>query len=196
MNWEDFLAFVAPFDKEDLPVERLVDLVGQLEFTAELVDPHKKFCADKYARNLIIKNHLFEAVCMCWEPGQHTVVHNHGDSFGVFYVYEGELFFNAYDRVDDRNRPGMAELTLSSKDRSRLGAVHFARKGDIHEMGNHPEHHGRTVSIHFYAGPMEQLEVFDVAKNTVESVVLPYFTAPEDRAGAALVPNPKERSLA
>ena len=179
MTWDQFLAFVAPMKKEELPVDRLTALVRDLEITPELVTPHKNFDAGKYARNLIVKNHLFEAVCMCWEPGQKTMVHNHGDSFGVFYVFEGELLFKTFDRKDDRSRPGKATLDLATSDRALPGSIHFARIGDIHEMGNHPEHRGRTVSIHFYAGPMEQMEVFDLEGGTVESVVLPYYQAPE-----------------
>ena len=179
MTWDEFLAHVDTLKKEDLPVERLTELVHGLRITPELVEPHKNFASEKYARNLMVKNHIFEAVCMCWEPGQKTVVHNHGDSFGVFYVYEGELLFNTFERADDGSEPGKAKLAALSADRAKPGNIHFARIGDIHEMGNHPEHQGRTVSVHFYAGPMEQMEVFDLAAGTVESVVLPYYRTPE-----------------
>lgn len=179
MTWDEFLACVAPLAKEELPLERLTELVRELEFPASLVEPFKNFSAEKYARNLMVKNHLFEAVCMCWEPGQRTVIHNHGDSFGVFSVYEGELLFTTYSRSDDGSRPGNATLEVARSDRSVAGNVHFAAIGDIHEMGGHPEFAGRTVSIHFYAGPMQQMEVFDREQGTVQSVVLPYYQAPE-----------------
>ncbi|MBM3268171.1 MAG: cysteine dioxygenase family protein [Candidatus Sericytochromatia bacterium] len=178
MTWDEFMAFVAPLEKAELPLERLTELVGDLQFPPALIEPHKHFASDKYARNLMVKNHLFEAVCMCWEPGQKTVIHNHGDSFGVFYVYEGELFFNTYER-NNGAEPGKARLAIARADRAGPGNVHHAAMGEIHEMGNHPEHRGRTVSIHFYAGPMERMDVFDIELGTVESVVLPYFEAPE-----------------
>ncbi len=179
MTWEEFMAYVAPLEKAALPVERLTELVRSLDITPALVEPYKHFATEKYARNLMVKNHLFEAVCMCWEPGQKTLVHNHGDSFGVFYVYEGELLFNTFTRSDDGSKPGKATLATLQADRALPGNIHFARIGDIHEMGNHPEHRGRTVSIHFYGGPMQQMEVFDLTAGTVESVVLPYYKAPE-----------------
>lgn len=179
MTWEEFLARVAPLAKEELPLERLTELVSALEFPPTLVEPFKHFSSEKYARNLMVKNHLFEAVCMCWEPGQRTVIHNHGDSFGVFYVYEGELLFTTYDRKDDGSRPGKATIEVAGTDRSVSGNVHHAAIGDIHEMGGHPGFSGRTVSVHFYAGPMQQMEVFDREQGTVQRVVLPYYQAPE-----------------
>lgn len=179
MTWDEFLATVSPLAKEELPLERLTELVRSLEFPPSLVEPYKNFSSEKYARNLIVKNHLFEAVCMCWEPGQRTMIHNHGDSFGVFYVYEGELFFTTYARTDDGLQAGKAALSVASSARALPGNVHFAAIGDIHEMGGHPDYPGRTVSIHFYAGPMQQMDVFDVEQGTVQSVVLPYYQAPE-----------------
>lgn len=181
MTWDAFLEHVSGLAKEELPLERLLKLVRQIDFTKELIEPFKNFTGEKYCRTLMVKNHLFEAVCMGWEPDQRTVIHNHGDSFGVFYVYEGELFFNTFDRKDDGKTAGKCELGNLVSDRAMPGEYASAAIGDIHEMGNFPDHKGRTVSIHFYAGPMEQMEVFDIGQGTVESVVLPYYRAPEER---------------
>ncbi|MBU6429895.1 MAG: cysteine dioxygenase family protein [Cyanobacteria bacterium REEB65] len=177
MTWDEFLTLVAGMQKDELPVERLIELVKNLEITPELIEPNKHFDTQKYARNLLVKNHLFEAVCMCWEAGQETVVHNHGDSFGVFYVYEGQLAFDTFERQDDGSSPGMAEIRQSGHQRANPGQVAWARIGEIHKMGNAPDHQGRTVSVHFYAGPMARMDVFDPSAGTVETVEMAYNTA-------------------
>src|SRR4051794_17924438 len=104
--WREFLNTVAKLGCEELTEDVLHGLVKRLTIDSALLAPYIQFNQGGYARNVLFRDEKFEAICLCWEAGQFTAVHNHGGSFGVVYVHEGALDVTTYGRVDDRAVPG------------------------------------------------------------------------------------------
>jgi predicted metal-dependent enzyme (double-stranded beta helix superfamily) len=167
LTWRAFLDTVAGMTAEELGEERLLEMVGRLVIDAALLAPFIQFKTTGYARNVLFRDKKFEAICLCWEPGQGTAIHNHGRSFGVVQVYEGTLVSQSFLRTDDGRVPGRAELRPLSFASLPEGALTLDRVGNIHEIFNPADSGRRAVSLHFYAGPLDLMETFDLAKQSV-----------------------------
>ncbi|MEB3329813.1 MAG: cysteine dioxygenase family protein [Candidatus Sericytochromatia bacterium] len=168
LSWDAFLEAVKGGDAAHLTEDRLFDLAARLRVDAALMAPHVRFSREGYARNTLYRDASFEAICLCWLPGQGTPVHNHGRSFGVVHVYEGVMGCAGFRRVDDGTRDGHAVLERATLSLAAPGSLLLDRVGSIHRLFNPPEAAGPCVSLHFYAGPLDWMEVFDPGRDAVE----------------------------
>jgi predicted metal-dependent enzyme (double-stranded beta helix superfamily) len=167
MSWKEMLALVAKMPAEDLTEDVLYQLVDRLEIDSGLMAPYIQFKDSHYARNVLYRDDKFEAICLCWEPGQGTAVHNHGGSYGVVYIFEGALTVDCYTRLDDGSDPGRAELQNVVTCASPAGTLLLDRRGSTHRLVNRGTR--RAVSLHFYAGPLDTMELFDLETGRVET---------------------------
>ena len=165
LRWKEFLALVAEMPAEALTEDVLYQLVSRLEIDASLLAPYIQFQEAGYARNVLFRDDKFEAICLCWEPGQGTAVHNHGHSYGVVAVFQGSMTVEAYKRVDDRRVDGQAELRPVATVKAAPGTLLLDRVGSIHRLANRSEK--RVISLHFYAGPLDTMELFDLETGRV-----------------------------
>lgn len=160
-TWREFLNTIAAMPVEELTEDVLCDMVQRLTIDSGLLAPYIQFSETGYARNVLFRDEKFEAICLCWEPGQGTAIHNHGRSYGVAYVYEGALAISNYVRVDDRTQEGHAKLHAVNEMYVPAGGLSLDRVGGIHALSNPPNSGRRTVSLHFYAGPLDVMEIFE-----------------------------------
>jgi cysteine dioxygenase len=168
LSWREFLDAVKAVTTTDLTEDRLFDLVSRLRVDAELLAPHVRFSGEGYARNTLYRDASFEAICLCWLPGQGTPIHNHGRSFGVVHVYEGVMGCAGFKRLDDGARQGHAQLERATLTLAAPGSLLMDRVGSIHRLFNPPDASGPCVSLHFYAGPLDWMEIFDPGRDAVE----------------------------
>ncbi len=169
LDWKEFLAEARELGQDGMSEDRLFDLVSRLVVDSALLAPYIQFSDDSYARNVLYRDDNFEAICLCWKPGQGTPVHNHGRSFGVVYVYEGALAITGFRRLDDGAVPGRADLEPSTQAVAAAGSIVMDRVGSIHRLGNPAYAPRRVVSLHFYAGPLDVMELFDPLTGSVLS---------------------------
>lgn len=165
LGWREFLNICSQMSLDALTEDTLHGLVKRLMVDSALLAPYIQFNNGGYARNVLFRDEKFEAICLCWEPGQYTAVHNHGGSFGVVYVFEGCLDVNTYRRVDDGSVPGEARLENIGDYSVCAGSLLLDRRASIHRLGNAEDSPRRAVSLHFYAGPLDTMEIFDPATN-------------------------------
>lgn len=167
LRWKDFLATVSQMPASALTEDVLYSLTQRLVIDSCLLAPFIQFKETGYSRNVLYRDDKFEAICLCWEPGQGTAIHNHGGSYGVVYVFEGELSVDVYRRLDDGSEPGVAELTNVVSMNTTTGTLMLDRAGSIHRIYNRHESPKRAVSLHFYAGPLDTMEMFDLESGAV-----------------------------
>ncbi|HEY9720847.1 MAG TPA: cysteine dioxygenase family protein [Oscillatoriaceae cyanobacterium] len=167
LTWQEFLDAATSLSDEALTEDALYALAERLVVDASLLAPYIQFEQASYARHPLYRDARFEALCLCWEPGQGTAIHNHGDSFGIVYVYEGALTTSTYRRQDDGTLPGRARLAPLGRARVSAGGLLLDRQGAIHAIANPPGSGRRAVSLHFYAGPLATMEIFDLHQGTV-----------------------------
>jgi predicted metal-dependent enzyme (double-stranded beta helix superfamily) len=167
LSWRAMLDLISGMQRDEVTEDLLHGLVKRLVVDAALLAPYIQFNQGGYARNVLFRDDKFEAICLCWEPGQYTAVHNHGGSFGVVYVYEGELDVTTYRRVDDGSVEGECQLENIGDYAVPAGGLLLDRRPSIHRLGNAPDATRRAVSLHFYAGPLDVMEIFDVENGKV-----------------------------
>lgn len=161
LRWKDFLATVAEMPAHELTEDVLYALTQRLVIDSCLMAPFIQFKDTGYARNVLYRDDKFEAICLCWEPGQGTAIHNHGGCYGIVYVFEGDLSVDVYKRLDDGSREGQAELANVVTMNVAAGSLMLDRAGSIHRIYNRADSPSRAVSLHFYAGPLDTMEMFD-----------------------------------
>lgn len=161
LRWRQLLGTCTGMPCSELTEDKLYELAQRLVVDSALLAPYIQFNQGGYARNVLYRDEKFEVICLCWEPGQATAVHNHGGSFGVVYVYEGTLEVQTYRRTDDGSVPGQAKLENIGDYRVAAGSLLLDRRNSIHRLGNPAGATRGAVSLHFYAGPLDTMEIFD-----------------------------------
>jgi predicted metal-dependent enzyme (double-stranded beta helix superfamily) len=105
----------------------------------------------------------WEVWLLTWLPGQHTDLHDHGDSAGAFVVVTGEL---AEESIDGTK---LASRTLTA------GAARAFPAGHVHRVAHGGER--PAVSVHVYGPALTRMTRYEwVAGRLVVAGV--------DRAGA------------
>lgn len=170
LSWEQFLAETKAYTPETFKLSILKTLVSRLAIGLDFFEGRLEFCAEAYARNLVFKNELFEAICLCWQDDQRTSVHNHGRSYGVVRVLQGAMREEIFRRVEgDR-------VTLAHALEHGPGELSAAPVGMIHRLGNAGGPGSRLVSLHFYAGPLDEMDVFDLETGTAHRQPMRYLS--------------------
>jgi cysteine dioxygenase len=101
----DFVAGLKALEKEQITTARVSEFVAQLQPSSEALAPYLLWNRERYARNLIYRDHFFEVLALCWLPGQRTPIHSHNGQLGWVTVVQGELVCRNYQFV----RPGGKE---------------------------------------------------------------------------------------
>lgn len=172
LDWPQFLSETERYSPETFGIAELKALVTRLSLDPAFVEPHIHFTDASYTRNLIHKNDLFEAIVLCWSGEQATSIHNHGDSFGVMAIYDGVLCEEIFRRSDEDPAVQRVHLDRLHRQHHAPGTVSSAPRGMIHRLINEG---GKTVSVHFYAGPLDTMEVFDPESGTIERTPMNYY---------------------
>jgi cysteine dioxygenase len=112
-----------------------------------------------YTRNCIAENEDFELILICWQKKQFTSIHDHGGEECWVYIIEGDFRENIY--------------TESEKEKLQIVKTTDYRPGDIVYMIDFMGFHNlenrsnkKSMSLHLYAKPIKNCNVYDSNKNT------------------------------
>lgn len=115
---------------------------------------YRLFADRSYARNLIARGPFAELLLLCWRAGQRTPIHDHGGSIGVVMVCEGLLTETMFERAVEGN------VKPNNTYRRGPGAITGADVPDIHQLLNLQPKGTDLVTLHCYAPPLTELNVF------------------------------------
>jgi len=144
-------------------------LIEEMRSLAEGVDldafdpgEFRSFNEQRYARNTVFENEHFELVVICWRPGQASAVHDHGDSFCLYLVVDGEFEERLYELGTD----GEPKPTTSR--RWGKGGITIASGPDIHQIANDSDQD--LLTVHMYSPPLKQTsKLFTPVPRTVRA---------------------------
>jgi len=164
---EIFLGFDLPKPSpEGLLPQDLRRLVGNLRKTKvnwSQLGPQVAFDQSAYFRKRLYRSREWELLVLCWLPGQKTVVHDHGGSWGGTVVVAGEIFETVFaSRGAGRRMETRLERPLPT-----LG-VTIESLSTIHRVENRSN--APAVSLHLYSPPLRVLGSFDVETGVRHSV--------------------------
>ena len=105
------------------------------ELANQFIDPVSQylFSPEKRYVTRLYRSKEAEILVVCWEPGQSSSAHSHGDSESIVMVLEGKIL-----------------VTLASKEQElEKHQIVVTPRGVQHRMANVSD--GRSVTLHIYA---------------------------------------------
>jgi cysteine dioxygenase len=158
LSLEEFLVLMSAPAADKLTHEQFMEYGQRLALPDELLSAHTRFAAHEYARNLLCRTPRFELLVLCWRPGQHSTIHDHGGSLNAIKVRHGELTSRLY--APTRGTPPQADgpVRLVEQQTAGAGAMAGIGREGIHQLAN--ETGGDLVTVHLYAPPLMHLTVY------------------------------------
>lgn len=116
-------------------------------------------------------DHTLAVFLLAWLPGQGTPPHDHG-TWAVVVGVEGAERNIRYERLDDRNRPGYAELCVKHDFLADEGELVCMKTGGIHAVHNETDR--TTLSLHTYGKHINHTSrsQFDLESNVQKPFVV------------------------
>lgn len=133
-------------------------LEGLLSARLELPDWLLEAGAGGHTRRELYRSreHGYEVVAITWAPGQASMVHDHGDTWGVEAVLQGRLEVLDY-RVKAQHR-ALSELRAAGRHLLQPGAVlSLLPPHDLHQCRNVDEE-DTAVSLHIYGKHLQHVK--------------------------------------
>ena len=116
-----------------------------------------KYDKNKYTRNLVYRNELFQIILMCWPPKYKSAIHDHNNSECFYKILKGSLIEEVYEIRNDK-------LIFSNKillNNNQLGKIND-------DMGYHSVFNNTddfTVSLHLYVPIYDSTNIFEIDEN-------------------------------
>ncbi len=207
----DFIAGLKTMEKEPITSARVVEYVAQMRPLPEALAPYLLWNGERYTRNLIYRDDLFEVLALCWLPGQKTPIHSHNGQLGWVTVVQGELVCRNYRFVRSQMlnsqaskkinvpgavrsataRPVEVELLESATCQADGTVSAVDRRQTTHRIENLEKSLTGSVSLHVYSRPIDSCVLFDEATRCCERRPLQYHSAD----GIILASNPAGRQV-
>ena len=145
------------------------DIMHSLDIPMSEFQKHSTWSNDSYTRNCIFQNEKFELILLCWEEGQITPIHNHGGEECWVRIIQGEFKESIYKEGDE----GALELirVATAKRNDLTYMVDFM---GTHSLANLSKK--RSMSLHLYAKPIRECEIFDEESNKFVNKKMVYDT--------------------
>jgi predicted metal-dependent enzyme (double-stranded beta helix superfamily) len=148
---DDLRLISAATDDEDEIFRRLGPLAARLVADSSWLQP-KHYESDEsqgFGVHLLHEepDHSLAVFAVNWLPGRGTPPHDHG-TWAVVAGIEGAERNVRYQRVDDGNRSGYAELEVKKEFDADAGELVCIRTGGIHKVTNETD--ALTLSLHTY----------------------------------------------
>ncbi|MGD8375600.1 MAG: cysteine dioxygenase family protein [Acidobacteriota bacterium] len=188
---DEFVERLRAIPAERFMRERVLQEMSSLLLERDSLERYCHFIPERYTRNKVFRNDLFEVILLCWGVGHRTPIHNHDNQHGWMSVQRGMLTLQNYRRVacgmggpgDDPRRckagsqaPVLLEET-SHIDIASVGAICTVdRQETIHEIANLEAFGEPAISLHVYSHPIDSCVVYDLANRSCERVQLSYYS--------------------
>lgn len=116
--------------------------------------PYCTWNAKHYTRNTIDRTNAHELLAICYEPGQHTSIHDYDSQMAWIKPVQGAVREERFKWSSDQ------ELHCTSTKLLRVGSLSYMAHGDrIHRHSNSVQH--RTITLNLYARPLLRWRVYD-----------------------------------
>jgi len=151
-----------------LSQEQRIAVIENMHLQLADLDFYHHFGASSYGRNLVFSCEEFEIILMCWQPGQHSVAHDHNGSLCVMKCLVGELDEQRFQQHDQRIHPiGKYTLTQGS-------TAFITDEQGLHCIGNYSEQD--ACSLHCYFPPIHNTNIYVLESGATKKVTSSFTT--------------------
>lgn len=139
-----------------MPPLQMVKALQRLIVTDKEIAEHAFFNEHRYSRNVVTRDKDFEILIICWKSGQRSLIHDHGESFGVVKVLKGILTESVFIPAFN----GMIKA-MGSKD-YQSGDVQIEDHSTIHQVSNLRPEQDNAISLHVYVPPLNRMKIYEL----------------------------------
>lgn len=130
------------------------DIIRSANLPKSAFEEYSSWSNECYTRNCIIENEKFELILLCWEKGQMTPIHDHGGEECWVKIIKGEFKETIYNA--DKNEGLSVIKSFISKPNDISYMIDFMGFHSIENLSNQ-----RSMSLHLYAKPIRNCNIFD-----------------------------------
>jgi cysteine dioxygenase len=153
---------------ERVPLDELTTLLRDLEIGIGDVEHVMEFSDSTYRRNLLHRGPGYQALVLCWKPGQRSPIHDHaGSSCGVV-VLRGTMT----ETVFKRGASGMLMAVRSHE--LAAGGVCGSQDADIHQVSNLSKIEP-LVTLHIYSPALDRMGTYSLTEAKVTVLEDPVY---------------------
>lgn len=157
--------------KQEVP-----EIMRSLRLQKESLIDYTSWCKNGYTRNCVHRTSAYELILLCWSENCATPIHDHGGQDCWVYQVAGQLTEKRFEKN------GAGELVETKKMTLQPQAITYMEdKMGYHQLCN--ENDTRGYTLHLYASPIDQCDVFNKDKNCFETKEMSYDTCPEELIG-------------
>ena len=147
-------------------------IIRSTQFSINEFDRYSSWCNKSYTRNCIADNEKFELILLCWEAGQKTPIHDHGGEECWVKILKGEFQETIYS-ADDSGKLNTIKV-INSKTDDITYMVDFMGYHCLENLSTK-----KSMSLHLYAKPIRNCNVFDETTRKFVNKVMVYDTETE-----------------
>lgn len=155
--------------QKEFPTDGILELFRKNPLSMEDFKSYIFYKKEFYTRNLIHASKDYELLLLCWSPGQKSPVHGHEGQKCWMRVEQGSLEFTNYV---DYQENGVQKFKITNKQVGTSGFVDGPAY--IHGVANATSE--PAISLHLYAKPFHQCDVFDVVQSKTKRVNLGFYS--------------------
>jgi hypothetical protein len=137
------------------------------------LSPYLRFEPGRYTRHLVHKDQDVEVLVLCWPRGARAPIHGHEGELCWARVERGRLRFTSYRAA---SHAPVRLVALGSFVEG--GPGHVDGPADIHAVENPVELNEDAVTLHVYARPYDECDLYDSVAGPVRRVRLQYDSVP------------------
>jgi cysteine dioxygenase len=126
-----------------------------------------------YTRNLVFKNESFEALLLCWKPGQTTMIHDHAAQGCWMTVLQGVITSENFKYVAPAHFKGELEK-LPTQSFKTNQCYYIDDDISLHLLKNPAKSAEETITLHVYSKPFSSCTVYDLEKKETRELPLAY----------------------
>jgi predicted metal-dependent enzyme (double-stranded beta helix superfamily) len=187
---EDFVAGLLELKNGYITLDRVSDYVKAVPLSKEALAPYTWWSGERYTRNLIYRDDLFEVMTICWQPGQRTVAHTHNGQLGWMTVPQGSVSVENFRHVSC-NAPerqnvvgldclgGATQISMERLTRDEFAGSDTVATVDklqtIHRILNEDQTES-AISLHIYSKPFDSCVAFDLENQRCFRRALSYYS--------------------
>jgi cysteine dioxygenase len=176
---EEFVEGLRAFERDYITKERVTEYCAERRIDDASLARYLLFRPERYTRNLVFQDPLFEVMVICWQPGQRTPVHTHNGQLGWMLVERGGVEVTNYRYVScnaPENQNVVGIDCLGGATQLQLDELHHERVDEggpvstvdkiqtIHRITCPPGTGERAVSLHVYSRPFDSCIAFDLER--------------------------------
>lgn len=167
---QKFIAALDLLSEANFPLDAVNKFLTTTPLSQDALEPYAFFSKQRYTRNLLFKRPTYEILLLCWTAGQASPIHGHEGEKCWMRVEQGELLFINYNVKEIAGK-----CTIEPKHQVSGSKGFVDGPAVVHRVENltlEP-----AMSLHLYARPFAQCDIFDKEHQIKQKISLKYDSA-------------------